>query len=123
MHRIDLKKLLIQINDEKDLHADLCLDLDCVLPCDDPRPLIRSLNYTINYLRHLSRSPLQIGLSAQEYLFRISFLAHPLNTFPDPFRQDVIDVLRVYGMETVVDVVYPDYAKILLTRRRLPEPA
>ncbi len=115
MPAIDLKKLLLLINDEKDLQADLCLDLNCSLVTDDPRPFIRSVNYIINYLRSLSTAILHIGLSAQKDVFIISFLVHPLDAPPDIFRPDTVETLIGYGVKTKIEIKYPHFGKILLT--------
>lgn len=122
MPAIDLKKLLILINDEKDLHADLCLDLDCFIVTDEPQPFIRSVNYIINYLGSLSTATLHIGLSAQKDVFIISFLVHPLDTPPGLLRREAEETLRGYGVKTEVEIKYPHYGKILLTCPRQSRP-
>jgi hypothetical protein len=119
---IDFKKLLIRINDEKDLHADLCLDLDCTITVDDPKPLVRSLNHIINYLSAITNAPLRIGLSAQKDSFVISFLAHPLHTSAQAFRQDLAEILREFGVSMVVKIRQREYAKVLLTCARQKAP-
>lgn len=117
MPAIDLKKLLLLINDEKDLQADLCLDLNCSLVTDDPRPFIRSVNYIINYLRSLSTATLHIGLSAQKDVFIISFLVHPLDKTAKEFRPDVANVMEAYGLMVDVDVRPGAFAKVVIRKR------
>ena len=52
--RIDLKQLLHLIHDNKEFDVNFILDEGCVILADDPKPLIKVLNYLINYLlRHI----------------------------------------------------------------------
>ena len=47
---VDLKQLLQLINDQKGLDTNLCLDSGCVIDVEDKTPLIKVINYFLNYL-------------------------------------------------------------------------
>jgi len=60
---IDLKQLLYLIKENKaDMQANLILDEGCTISADDPKPLIKIINYLINYLHGLTTHPLEISL-------------------------------------------------------------
>jgi hypothetical protein len=50
------------INEKKGLNAQLALEFDCTLEVEDIEPLVKVINYTINYIQQLADKPLQISL-------------------------------------------------------------
>ena len=50
---VDLKRLIYMIKDTKNLNANLILDDGCVFDTADPKPLVKVINYIINYLEIL----------------------------------------------------------------------
>ncbi len=62
MQRIDLKRLIQLINDQKNLNANLCLDEGCAVEAEDQTALIQVLNYFINYLNQLGDQSIEISL-------------------------------------------------------------
>ena len=61
-NQIDLKLLIQLIDDQKDIETDLILDEGCRITAEDQAPLVKIINYFMNYLHALSNSPLQISL-------------------------------------------------------------
>ena len=59
---VDLKQLLQLINDQKGLDTNLCLDSGCVIDVEDKTPLIKVINYFLNYLHQLSDKTMEISL-------------------------------------------------------------
>ncbi len=68
---IDLKQLLILINDDRDRDAELCLDLDCRIATREPEALIQNLRTIITYIRSETQGTLSIGLSALRDAFDV----------------------------------------------------
>lgn len=68
---IDLKQLLILIDDDLDLDADLCLDLDCRIITPEPEVLHQTLRTIITYIRSETQGTLSIGLSALRNAFDV----------------------------------------------------
>ena len=48
-NRVDLKQLIMLIKDNKNFEANLILDEGCILMTEDPKPLVKVVNYIINY--------------------------------------------------------------------------
>ncbi len=64
---LDLKQLLLLICDNKtDIETNLILDEGCVIHTVDPKPLVKVLNYVLNFLAGLTDQPLQISLDLHE---------------------------------------------------------
>ena len=53
-NQYDLKQLIYLIKDNKDFDANLILDEGCRIETEDPKPLIKPLNYIINYIVFVS---------------------------------------------------------------------
>jgi hypothetical protein len=83
--RVDLKQLLLLIKDSKNIRANLCLDEGCVLNTDDPKPLVKVINYFINYLSPLSAQPLEISLDLSDKNMLLTMLAYSAEAaIPEP---------------------------------------
>ncbi|MCB0292745.1 MAG: hypothetical protein KDH97_20995 [Calditrichaeota bacterium] len=117
---IDMRDLLLAIHTQKDVEADVCLDFGCHLETDDPRPLIKSINYVINYLNQLTEGQLQVGLNLQAEDFRVSYLALTEAVNIPPLSEKLAEALREYDAD--VEFVHDPgkYVQVLLVFR-LPE--
>jgi len=73
---IDLKQLLFFISDQKELDINLNLDEGCTFDTDDPKPLIKVINYIINYLARLTKQTIEISLDLLPEHFRLSMLVY-----------------------------------------------
>lgn len=60
--KVDLKRLIRLMVDQKNLEANLILDEGCYILVDDQAPLIKILNYLLNYLNNLSKTAMEISL-------------------------------------------------------------
>ena len=63
MQAVDLRDLIFKINEQKQMRANLSLEFDCLIETDDVKPLIKVINYAINYISQLSNQPQQIDLN------------------------------------------------------------
>lgn len=85
------------IKDNKDFEANLILDEGCVLESVDPTPLIKVMNYAINYLNQLSDNPLEISLDLRSGDYLLSFLAYSDKTEIPALSADVNEALKAYN--------------------------
>jgi len=84
MQRIDLKRLIQLMNDQKNLNANLCLDEGCTVHADDQTALVKVLNYFINYLNQLGDQSIEISL---DLLMNSSLLSMITYTKQNPLPQ------------------------------------
>jgi len=75
-NRVDLKRLIHMIKDAKDFNANLILDEGCVFETADPKPLIKVINYLINYLNQYAKQPLEISLDLRTTDYLMSLMVY-----------------------------------------------
>ena len=96
MQRVDLKSLIQLIKDNKDFEANLILDEGCVLETEDPKPLVKVLNYLINYLKDLSDRPLEISLDLRPQDFLLSLMVYTDKSDLPDVSDQINEVLKQY---------------------------
>jgi hypothetical protein len=98
MQVIDLKQIFYLINENKDTPLNLNLDEGCTLQTEEPQPLIKVLNYCINYLDQLTEHPVDVGLElrGQEYVITMMALTDH-SDLPDFSENNIEDALKVYN--------------------------
>lgn len=74
-HVIDLRDLILMIKEQKQMNASVALEFDCLIEVDDVKPLIKVINYAINYVNQLTDQAQQISLNASMRDIVISFTA------------------------------------------------
>ncbi len=77
---IDLKDLLTMIKKQKDIDANWGLDLGCIIETEDIKPLVKVINYILNYLSQLSNESIQITLTLQKKHINMSFFSSTEHT-------------------------------------------
>lgn len=114
VHTIDMRDLLLAIHTQKDVDADVCLDFGCQVETEDPRPLIKSINYVINYLNQLTDGQLQVGLNLQTEDFRVSYLALTEAVNIPPLSEKLAEALQEFDAD--VEFVHEPgkYVQVLL---------
>ena len=75
MKTFDLRDILMMINEQKQMNANLTLEFDCVIETDDVAPLVKVINYAINYVSQLTDQQLQISLNVSMSGITIGFTA------------------------------------------------
>lgn len=95
--RLDLKALIKYIVDQKELKANLILDEGCVLMVEDPKPLVKVLNYFFNYLKQLTAHPLQVGLDLMHDEYLLSFLAYTQTEELPALSEEIDKILEDYS--------------------------
>ena len=73
---VDLKQLIRFIVQEKNIEANLVLDEGCFLETEDVKPLVKVINYLLNYLKELSQHPIEIGLDLMHDKYLLSLLVY-----------------------------------------------
>lgn len=103
--RVDLKQLIFLIKENKDFEANLILDEGCIFESIDPKPLVKIINYTINYLNQLSDTPLEISLDLRSSDYLLSLMAYTDKTEIPPISAELNDALKNYkgSLELVHD--------------------
>ena len=112
---INLRDLILQINQKKDFDSHLCLDLGCSIEGEDTKPLIKAVNYIINYLKEAGGGEIQIDLDSHHSKHQLVFIVHTnKQTLPVPANQ-LPSTLKTYN-GTIEWVLEPEkYAKCQLT--------
>ena len=112
--RYNLKQLIYLIKENKDFEANLILDEGCSIYTNDPKPLIKVLNYLINYLNQLTKQPLEISLDLREKDSLMSFMAYSdKSTLPEVSDQ-IDDILKTYKAEKNIVHEIGKYVQIKL---------
>ena len=95
-NRVDLKRLILLIKENKDFEANLILDEGCVLETADPKPLVKVINYFINYLNQISAQPLEIALDLRANDNLLSFMVYTDSQELPAINAEISDVLKSY---------------------------
>lgn len=93
---IDLKQLLYLIREQKDTPINLNLDEGCVLETEDPKPLVKVMNYLINYLAQTTEQPIEISLDLLPENFRLSLLAYTTEEQLPEISPQLQDALKAF---------------------------
>jgi hypothetical protein len=117
-HTVDLKAFVHLIVDSKDIEADLILDEGCTFETDDPKPLVKVINYVINYLSQASDSPLAISLDLMPDNYRMSFMAYTAKEELESFSDQVAGALKDYNAELELKHEKGKYVQIILSFKR-----
>ena len=117
-HTVDLKTFIQLIVDQKDIETNLILDEGCTFDTDDPKPLIKVINYVINYLSQLSDSPLAISLDLMPDNYRLSFMAYTDKEELEAFSDQVGEALKDYNAAIDIKHEKGKYVQIILTFKR-----
>ncbi|MCK4559417.1 MAG: hypothetical protein KAV45_06500 [Calditrichia bacterium] len=95
-NRVDLKQLIILIKDNKNFEANLILDEGCILMTEDPKPLVKVINYIINFLGQLSDQALEISLDLRTSDHLLSFMVYTDQTEIPAVSSEIDNVLKMY---------------------------
>ena len=93
---IDLRELIRLINEKKNIPTHLCLDLNCKINGEDPKPLVKAINYILNYLRPLTDQEIQIALDSQKENYILVFIAYTKAASVQPLPETLERSLESY---------------------------
>jgi hypothetical protein len=94
---MDLRKLMLMIQEEKEMNANMSLEFDCEVDTEDPAPLVKVINYIINYLTPLTDKPLEISLNAHRGGAMLSFATFTEQTNLPAVSDQVQVTLKEYN--------------------------
>ena len=113
---VDLRELIMMIKEKKeDMNASLALEFDCRLEVEDYKPLVKVINYAINYISQLTDKPVQISLNASGNSHLMGFTAFTNATEFPPLSEQVGEALAPYNATIESDGEAGNYVKILIT--------
>lgn len=115
---INLKQLILLIQEHKNLSAHVCLDVGCMLPNADPKPLLKIINYCVNYLRQFSDSEMQIDLDTHQWGYLLVLIIHTQRFELLPFNPDIDEQLKHFSATCNVSFEPSSYAKIEIRFQR-----
>lgn len=95
-NRVDLKQLIMLIKDTKKFEANLILDEGCTLMTEDPKPLVKVINYIINYLGQLSDQAMEISLDLRTSDHLLSMMVYTDKSELPAVSSEIDDVLKTY---------------------------
>jgi len=95
-NRVDLKQLIMLIKENKNFEANLILDEGCILMTEDPKSLVKVINYMINYLGQLSEQALEISLDLRSNDKLLSLMVYTDKTDLPEVSAEISDVLKTY---------------------------
>ena len=111
---LDLRDLMKKIQEQKQMDANLSLEFDCVVETEDPTPLIKVINYIINYLTPLTDKSLEISLNAQMSGIMLSFSIFTEQTSLPPLSEQLSTVLQNYNAEYEIKQEEGKYFQIII---------
>ncbi|MBL7960492.1 hypothetical protein JNL27_09675 [bacterium] len=112
---IDLRELILLIKQNKEFDSHVCLDLGCSIEGHNAKPLVKTINYIINYLKEAGNGEIQIDLDSHHSKHQLVFIVHTgKQTLPPPSDQLQSIMNSYYG--TIQWIFEPEkYAKCQLS--------
>jgi hypothetical protein len=112
---INLREIILLIKQNKDFNSHLCLDLGCSIEGEDAKPLIKAVNYIINYMKEVGEGEIQIDLDSHHSKHQLVFIVHTeKQTLPTP-NDHLQSIMNLYN-GTIEWIFEPEkYAKCQLT--------
>jgi hypothetical protein len=112
---IDLRNLMIMIKEKKGIDCTLALEFDCKIEVEDLEPLIKVINYCINYIQQLAKQPMQISLYAGFSEHTLVFTAFTDAADFPAISENVSEALIAYNTTVNFDGEAGKFAQIKLT--------
>jgi len=123
MQDVDLRNLMMTIQEKKQMNANLELEFDCVIEVEDVTPLVKVINYAINYITQLSDEQMQISVNATLSNITLGFTTFTSKeTFP-PINQQAQDLLEQYSASMELKSEVGKYAQLLIVFTKFKERA
>ena len=94
---VDLRDLILMVKEQKQVNANFSLEFDCVIETDNVTPLIKVINYAINYINQLTDQPQEISLNASMRGITIGFTTFTERTELPAINPQVNEALVPYN--------------------------
>lgn len=112
---LDLRELMLKIKQTKEMNANMALEFDCVVDTENPAPLIKVINYLINYLSPLTDKAIEIQLNAQMSGILLSFSIFTDQSDLPPLSNQLNDALQDYSASYQIKQEEGKYFQIIIT--------
>lgn len=103
---IDLKQYILMIADKKGIDASFSLDQGCQIITDDPKPLIKIINYFFNFVAEATKSPMEVILELRDKNYLLTFMSTSASALSNLALSDQVnDALKEYNAsgEIIID--------------------
>jgi len=94
---VDLRELLLKIQEQKQMNANLTLEFDCNIENEDPTALVKVINYFLNYMAQLSTQTIEISLNAYRGGSMLSFAVNADQNELPPISDQLDEALKNYN--------------------------
>ncbi len=91
------------------------IDEGCGIDTEDPKPLLKVLNYLINYLKQLTKSPLEISLDLHDKDCLLSLMAYSDAAELPEISEQLDESLKLYNASKKVIHEKDKYIQIKLS--------
>ncbi len=112
---LDLRKLLLMIQEQKGMKANMSLEFDCEIETDDAKPLVKVINYLVNYLSGLTDNPIEISLNPHRSGYMMGFAVFTDKTDLPPLSDQLSEALQVYNASIEQTGEAGKYVRIIIT--------
>jgi len=111
---IDLGNLLNYIFDQKKVDTTLNLGRECKVNAADPKPLVKIINYLINYLKQITNDTINVSLNTQSSGCLLCFIVSTDLTQLPPLSDNLNEALKPYYAAMRIVFEEGKYAQIIL---------
>ena len=112
---IDLRNLMLMIKEKKEMDCTLALEFDCKIEVEEIEPLVKVINYSINYISQLANQPMQVSLYAGFSEHTLVFTAFTAATDFPAISENVSEALLSYNATIGFDGEAGKFAQLKLT--------
>jgi len=112
---LDLRQLILKIQEQKQMKANLSLEFDCEIDTADPKPLVKVINYIINYLQALTDNAIEISLNAHRSGYMIGFAVFTDKTDLPALSDQLNEALQVYNASVEQTHEEGKFVRIIIT--------
>ena len=103
---LDLKNLVMMIATQKDFEAEYSMDQGCSIETEDPKPLVKVINYMLNFISQNAPNYAVVSLELRDKFYKLSFIGNsdsPIAALS--LNEQIADVLKSYNAtcELIID--------------------
>jgi hypothetical protein len=111
---IDLGNLLNYILDQKKVETTLNIGPECKVNAEDPKPLIKIINYLINYLKQITTESINVSLNTQSSGCLLCFIVSTDIKELPPLSDNLNEALKPYFAAMRIVFEEGKYAQIII---------
>jgi hypothetical protein len=111
---IDLGNLLSFIIDQKKVNTTVNIGPECKVNAEDPKPLVKIINYLINYLSQITDDTINVSLKTQSNGCLLCFIVSTNHEQLPPLSDNLDEALKPYNAAMRVVFEEGKYAQIIL---------